>query len=258
MKLGLMNDPKGSIYEQIAAFGEHGYEFVDLTMEGPDARTPDIERVREILAKYDLSVVGHTDPCLPYAYPIEEIRRACLAELERCAQTFSALGASVMNIHPSYACPPRMKRDLLKLNASALRPISEMANRYGLTLALENFKSPFDTVSTYETLLAEVPGLRVHLDLGHTNFGADDGVKFCKLLRDQIVHVHVSDNRSSGDHHMPLGVGCVNWQETLSALKATGYDGTITMEVFCNDHSVFFEYLEVSRSLLRDIWNRVN
>jgi hypothetical protein len=42
----------------------------------------------------------------------------------------------------------------------------------------------------------------------------------------------------------------------VSALKSIGYDGTITLEVFCEDKSVLFQHLEISRRLVRDLWNK--
>jgi sugar phosphate isomerase/epimerase len=255
MKIGVMNDPSASVYDEITSLGEAGYEFVDLTIEGPKALNLDIERVLSLLDQYSLFVVGHTDPCLPYAYPIKGVRKACLRELERCAKIFSALGAKIMNIHPCYSRPPGMKQALVELNIDALKPIVEMADSYGLTLVLENFIDPFDCVSTYKALLGEVSRLKVHLDFGHANMGKDNGEIFCKHLGRHIMHVHFSDNRSTEDHHIPLGVGSIDWKKAVYALKATGYDGTITLEVFCDDSRVQFEYLEVSRRFLLGLWN---
>lgn len=256
MKIGVMNNPAKSVYEEIIAIGRANYEFVDLTMEGPNAKELESEKARAILEEFGLLVLGHTDPCLPYAYPVAEVRDACLKELERCAKVFAALGARIMNIHPCYACPPRMKSDLVELNISALQPIVEMAGAYGMTVAFENFKAPFDTVSTFKALLEAAPGLKAHLDFGHIQMGRDDHDAFCRQLAAEIAHVHFSDNRSTGDHHMPLGVGSIDWNRAVESLKHTGYDGTITLEVFCDDDRVQFQYLEVSRKYLREIWNR--
>lgn len=255
MKIGAMNDPAASVYNEIEALGKAEFDFVDLTIEGP-ALSVDVAKVRALLDRFGLFIVGHTDPCLPYAYPIKGVRDACFKELERCAKLFSALGAGVMNIHPCYYSPPRMKMDLLKHNIEALKPIVQMAGNCGLTLAMENFREPFDSVSTFKTLIEEVPGLEVHLDVGHTNFGQDNAESFCKCLGHHVVHVHFSDNRSTGDHHMPLGVGNVDWSRAVAALKAIGYDGTITLEVFCGTHEVLFPYLEISKHLVRELWNK--
>jgi len=242
------------VCDQIESIGKAGFDFVDLTIEGPSLSL-DVAKVRTLLDQFGLFVVGHTDPCLPYAYPIRAVREACFQELERCARLFSTFGSQIMNIHPCYASPPRMKRDLLRHNIEALKPIVQMAANNGLTLVLENFKPPFDTVSNFKTLVEEVPGLAIHLDFGHTNMGRDDGQSFCQFLGHHILHVHFSDNRATGDHHMPLGVGTVDWKRTVSALKAIGYDGTITLEVFCGMDEVLFPYLDISRDVVMDLWN---
>ena len=255
MKVGVMNHPAKPVYDEIISIGKAGFEFVDLTIEGPKAHNVSLEKMQPLLDRYHLTVTGHTDPCLPWAYPIREIRKACLRELERCAGIFSALGAQVMNIHPCYFCPPAMKPVLVELNIEALKPIVEMAASYGLTVVFENYKAPFDRVSTFKALIHEAAGLGLHLDFGHINIGKDDHEIFCKHLGQHIEHVHFSDNRSRADDHMPLGVGNINWKSAVNTLKATGYDGTITLEVFCDDPVMRFQYLDLSRELVLDLWS---
>jgi sugar phosphate isomerase/epimerase len=255
MKIGVMNHPAKPVYDEIISFGKARFDFVDLTIEGPNALNIDTEKLRPILDRYHLTVTGHTDPCLPWAYPIKAVQKACLKELERCAVIFSALGSKIMNIHPCYFCPPAMKPAMVELNIEALKPIVEMAASHALTVVLENFKAPFDRVSTFNLMLAEVPGLKVHLDFGHANMGADNHEIFCRQLGKHIKHVHFSDNRSTADHHMPLGVGNINWKNAVNSLKAVEYDETITLEVFCDDPTMLFQYLDLSRRLVQDLWS---
>ena len=254
MQIGLMNNPMNPLEKEILAIGDAGYEFVDLTIEGPHIKHSDIDRIKSFLQRYGLFIVGHTDPCLPYAYPIKGIRDASIKELERCASIFSALGARVMNIHPCYTFPPAMKANQIELNIEALSDIVEMAGSFKLTVAFENFRAPFDSVSTFKRILAKVPGLKIHLDFGHGNMGLDDGIAFCKEFGEEIVHVHLSDNLASGDHHIPLGSGNIKWRNAIQTLKSIGYNGAITLEIFCRDDSVRFEYLEISRKLLQRYW----
>jgi sugar phosphate isomerase/epimerase len=68
------------------------------------------------------------------------------------------------------------------------------------------------------------------------------------------LHVHLSDNDGTADQHLPLGAvprSKTNWPEHIGKLKATGYGGTITLEVF----SPCREYLLLSRDLLRRWWD---
>jgi sugar phosphate isomerase/epimerase len=64
------------------------------------------------------------------------------------------------------------------------------------------------------------------------------------------VHVHVSDNKRVNDDHLPLGVGTIDWPEQLGLLKASGYDGTITVEVFTPDRTFVVD----SAERVRRIW----
>ena len=255
MKIGIMNNPSKSVYDEAAFCGKAGFDFLDLTIEGPNATNVDIAKLRQILDAHGLSITGHTDPCLPYAYPIQGVRDACFKELERCAVIFSALGAKVMNIHPCYFSPPAMRKDLVSFHIEALQPIVEMVASYGLTMIFENYRAPFDRVSIFKNLLTQVPGLKLHLDFGHTNFGIDSHEVFCEELGEHIQHVHFSDNRSRSDDHMPLGVGTVNWKNAVNSLKAIGYNSTITLEVFCND-SMQHKYLNLSRELIQELWGQ--
>ncbi|HAX99017.1 MAG TPA: sugar phosphate isomerase/epimerase [Candidatus Atribacteria bacterium] len=254
MKVGIMNNPRALIIDEIKAIGEAGYDFVDLTIEAPKAQTLEIDMTKQFLKNYHLSVVGHTDPNIPYAYPIKGIRGACLDEFKRCAELFAQLEAKIMNIHPSYSCPITMEKSLVDLNIETLGPILETVEAFGLTLVLENFTAPFDSVITFRRMLKELPGLKVHLDFGHGNIGRENGVIFCQEFQRDIAHVHFSDNRGSDDHHMPLGVGSIDWKGAIQALKSISYDGGITLEVFSHDPSVRFKYLEISRNLLNSFW----
>ena len=159
-----------------------------------------------------------------------------------------------MNIHPCYYCPPAMRKDLVSFHIEALQPIVEMAASFGLAMVFENYKAPFDRVSTFKNILTEVPGLKLHLDFGHANFGIDNHEVFCGELGEHIHHVHFSDNRSKSDDHMPLGVGTVNWKKAVNSLKATGYNSTITLEIFCNDPNMQHKYLNLSRELIQELW----
>lgn len=255
MKIGIMNNPAKSVYHEAEFCGKAGFDFLDLTIEGPNATTVDVGQLQTILDSYGLSITGHTDPCLPYAYPVQAIRNGCLVELERCAKIFSSLGAKIMNIHPCYFSPPAMKKDLVAFNIEALKPIVAMAASHGLTVVLENFTAPFDRVPTFQHMLAAIPGLQLHLDFGHANFGRDSYDFLCGKLGKYIHHVHFSDNRGRSDDHMPLGVGNIAWQQAVNVLKATGYDGTITLEVFCNDANMQYAYLDLNRTLVMALWN---
>src|SRR6516165_4521479 len=67
-------------------------------------------------------------------------------------------------------------------------------------------------------------------------------------LGPKLLHVHLSENDGTADQHLPLGAAprsTTSWPEHVKKLKAIGYDGTITLEVFAPRK----EYLLLSRDL---------
>ncbi len=256
MKIGLMNDPAKDPASEIRRIAAAGFDFVDLTLEGPASRLAEPSALKPVLDETGLFVVGHTDPCLPWAYPVPEVREACLAELTRNAEVLAALGAKVMNIHPCYFSPVRMRDRMVDLNAEALPEIAARVESLGLTLMLENFVAPFNSTAVFRRLMEAAPNLFLHLDFGHTNMGGDPAPAFLEALGNRLAHVHFSDNRGNADHHMPLGVGTVPWREMVKALKSTGYDGTITLEVFCENPEMRLSYCRMNRDHVRDLWNQ--
>ena len=45
MKIGIMNNPSKSIYDEATSCGEAGFDFLDLTIEGPHAATVDVDPI---------------------------------------------------------------------------------------------------------------------------------------------------------------------------------------------------------------------
>jgi hypothetical protein len=71
MKIGAMNYPARNPLQEIEWFGEHGFDFVDFTLE-PSAADPDqidTVAVRKALDRYGLGVVAHTAWFLPIGSP---------------------------------------------------------------------------------------------------------------------------------------------------------------------------------------------
>jgi sugar phosphate isomerase/epimerase len=46
-----------------------------------------------------------------------------------------------------------------------------------------------------------------------------------------VWHTHFSDNDGTTNAHWRPGKGKVDWQALLAALQATGYDGTLSIEL---------------------------
>jgi sugar phosphate isomerase/epimerase len=253
MKIGAMNNPAKNILEEIDWIGENGFDFVDLTYEPPSSGNFNVSEIKEHLKHYNLKIVGHTNPTLPAIYPIRKIREACLDELKKSADFLSILGAEKISIHPFYLRGHQDERVTYERNIDVLNQISEYCQNIGIQPMFENYITPFASPQAFLEIKKRVKGIKIHLDVGHCNLaGRSDKVteEFFKKFKEDIIHLHMHDNKGFKDEHLPLGCGTIDWIKIIEILKRSGYDGTITLEVFSPDK----EYLSISREKLLKLW----
>jgi sugar phosphate isomerase/epimerase len=256
MLIGAMNHPERPVEPEIEWMAAMGLDFIDLTLEPPAAATWNVDHVaiRKTLNKRGLQAVGHTAYYLPFACPFESIRKAAVEEARRCLELFAKLGIAWVNIHPDRHVPMHSTDYLVERNLESIRELLDIARALGVGLMLENLPGDLSTVPLLGRFLEPVPDLGLHLDIGHANLGVPENTTEAILAAygQRLRHVHLHDNKGgSVDLHLPLGVGNIDVRRQLRALKASGYDGTITLEVFTSDP----HYLAHSRDLVRRLWD---
>lgn len=113
------------------------------------------------------------------------------------------------------------------------RDAGEMAKAHGITIVLEainRFECYFlNTMRDLDLYLAAVdhPNVAGMYDTFHANIEEKDPFAAVAAIAPHLSHVHVSEN----DRGTP-GRGHIDFATTFKALKATGYDGWITIEAF--------------------------
>jgi sugar phosphate isomerase/epimerase len=251
--VGMMNNPSARLEDELRFAAEAGFDIVDLTLEPPGTWPPDLPRLRRALAASGLRAVGHTAWFVPIASPFDGVRQAAQAALREAIDAFAELGVAVVNIHPDHRSDPSATRaQLRERNGRAVASLSRHAENRGVVLAVEG--TGFGSVADIGAVLDAAPAARFHLDIGHANLGPQpDGGTLAALLDafgDRLVHVHASDNLGDADRHLPLGAGTIDWTDAAARLAATGYDGTVTLEVFSRER----RHLRTSLELWRGWW----
>ncbi|MDB6020212.1 MAG: Xylose isomerase domain protein barrel [Pedosphaera sp.] len=255
MLIGTMNHPAREVVAEIDWMAGMGFEFVDLTLEPPRAAVwnLDVKAIRAALEKYNLPVVGHTAYYLPLCSPFESVRRAAVEELKSCLSVFSQLGAKWMNLHPDHNAPLHSRDFVIERNVQSLRDLAPVARDCGVGLMVENLPGRFNTVRQLAPILDAMPEVGLHLDVGHCNLMVEPNSadELIAAYGSRLRHVHLHDNKGGKkDLHLPLGTGTVDVPHYVRSLKNSGYDGTITLEVFTPDS----HHLLSSRDVLRRIW----
>lgn len=254
MKIGSMNNPEEDVLLEIKRIAEQNFDFIDLTYEWPGVNYAKKGEVKKLLDKYGLGIIGHTNPTLPAAYPSKKVMDACWEDLKDAFNFFSYIGAKKVSIHPFYYTAHLNEKDLLHENIKILNKSLEYCCKIGIELMIENCFSPFGSAREIETIFKAVPGIKIHLDVGHMNLLDDFETEievFLNKFSNEIAHCHIHDNNGDDDSHLSLGCGTINWERFASLLKRSGYDGTFTLEVFCSD----CEYLIFSKNKWERLWS---
>ena len=153
-----------------------------------------------------------------------------------------ALGADTI-----LTVPGGMSNGMLLSEARAntirnLKDFLPIIEKYGVKVGLENvwnafFLSPYDMVSFIDELGSDMFG--AYFDLGNM-VAFSDTVHWADVVGGMTFKIHVKDyKRTSGVNRggkfVQLLEGDVDWRRSMAILKARGFDGYLTAEVFKDD-----------------------
>ncbi len=255
MRLGMMNHPARDVNKEIARIAGLGFTFLDLTLEPPKTRPEQVDarKIRDALNAHDMGVVGHTAYYLPFASAFDGIQAAAIAEAEKCLQVFADVGAKWMNLHLDCRVPGHDPDYINGRNVAAIRALLPTSERLGVGLMVENTDG--DDGETLAPVLDVLPTVGLHLDVGHANLGTRKSHTASLLERygTRLRHVHLSDNKGKNDDHLAIGAGIIDWKRELKAIKASGYDGFVTLETFYGNSDL----LTYSRDKVAALWASV-
>ena len=261
MKFGAMNFPVKPVLKEIAEIGEMGFDYVELTLDPPEANPQKIltqkKSILELLTRYGMGITGHLPTFLWTADLYESLRRVSIQENFEAMEAAAELGITKMALHPGYITGlGKFVLDKAKSHAmESIEIILKKAISLNITLGIENMfpQSHFlSNPNEFQEVFDAFPEIRLTLDIGHANLGAgrNKSSEFIRLYGYRIGHVHACDNFGKEDSHLPVGAGIIDFRKILRELKETQYDDTTTLEVFSKDR----DYLKISRDKLRLMW----
>lgn len=102
------------------------------------------------------------------------------------------------------------------------------AERCGVVLALENLRHAAHLHAALSALTG--PFTRFCYDSGH-HFGWGKGEPYLERYGSRLAALHLHDNDGTRDQHLLPFDGAVDWARPHGPAGATGYDGSLTLEV---------------------------
>jgi len=261
MKYGAMNFPIKPLRKEIEEIGELGFDYVELTMDPPEASPLKIlaqkRQILELLNQFKMGILGHLPTFVWTSDLYESLRRVSLQENFEALEAAAELGIEKVVLHPGYITGlGKFVLDRAKgYGMDSIEAILKKAVTLNITLCIENmFPQAHFLVHPYEfqSFFESFPEIRLTLDIGHANLGGgkNKSSEFIRLYGYRIGHVHANDNFGKEDSHLPIGAGIIDFERIIKELKTAQYDETITLEVFSRDR----DYLRISKEKIKRMW----
>lgn len=217
---------------------EIGFDSVEVPVFAIDDRGP-YERLGKRLKDLGLGATAVTvmTPEINPISPDPAIRQAAIAHLDKVLDRCAAFGCEIL-CGPTHSALGTFSgqaptEDEFKHGVDTLRQVAEKAKGHGVKIAVEylnRFENYFLTTAVETArFVREVdhPSLKMMYDSFHAHIEEKDQAKAIASCAKETIHVHVSEN----DRGTP-GTGQVHWDSFWSGLKASGYDGYVTIEAF--------------------------
>jgi sugar phosphate isomerase/epimerase len=246
--------------EAIRRIAGLGFRAVELIAWDPEALasyyTPD--RVRELHALIgdlglELSEFVSTAAGMVSPEPAE--REACLEHFRRLVEVAVELGTRTINtvapMPDGVHVPPLKLLPTAQLWTAEIEPgfdapaawerfvemtgrVIEIVEAAGMRYAME--AHPYRHVSSAASMLrladrVPSPALGMNFDPSHMFPCGDMPQLAIRELGRRVFHCHFSDNDALTNAHWRPGCGKIDWRSVLEALRDTGFDGTISIEL---------------------------
>ncbi len=165
--------------------------------------------------------------------------RDASVEAQHAGLTWAAeIGATLAVLHPGQAGGASGQAAIRSGPAWAqacdlLQDLSAHGRRLGVELTVENLIGPREVVSDPDLLLelCEAVGLQATVDFSHALLAGGEPADFTRRVGRRLRHVHLNDTDGAADRHWPLGRGVLPVAECAAALTATGFTGTVVLEM---------------------------
>jgi sugar phosphate isomerase/epimerase len=256
MQYGAMNFPVRPVLDEIELIARLGFDYIEIAMDPPMGHYSVLSSrhtaISHALKENHLDVICHLPTFVSTADLTDSIRRASVTEMRRSLSVAADLEAKKVVLHPSMVFGMGgFTLDVVR--GHALDFLSEMAAAaadLGIIICLENMM-PRNILGVepndMHELLNNFPDFKLTLDTGHATINDMTGrrlMEMVDLLGDRIGHLHFNDNLGTRDDHLAIGEGSIDFPTLLKEIKATGYDETVTLEVFDNDRQKLVESRE--------------
>ena len=157
------------------------------------------------------------------------------------------LGAKVVVIHGAFE---NRKIDLPdELYFERFRSLVEIGKREGVMVCQENVNRYKSQHIAFMKKMRDALGSDFHMvfDVKQSIRAGHDPFAFLEEMKNEIVHVHLSDNLLPEQDCVPPGRGNFDFRRLFAALESVGYPGDYVIEIYSKGYDVEKELAQSKR-----------
>src|SRR6476646_2332237 len=217
---------------------EIGFDTIDIFADPLEIEAKERRLIRKTCAAADLPVVAVVCCALGIADFNKPVRDFHVLRAKRYLDLGHELDArNMLLVLGEYIWQQEVipAADQWKWAVEHVRDLAEYAQSLGLELAIE--LEPFalsliNNIDRMSRFLDDVdhPAARANVDISHLALVHDSADRISKLAG-RIAHVHLSDCNGKKHGDLPPGRGTVEFPPYLKALAASGFNGTVSIEL---------------------------
>jgi L-ribulose-5-phosphate 3-epimerase len=236
--------------ERLAAAGQAGYEFVEISIDESDERLSRLDwsaseraALRQDIANTGVRIMtmclsGHRK--YPLGSHSSDIRRQGLDILYRAIDFAGDIGLRVVQVMGYDVFYETSDEATAAYFVEGLYRGAQYAGQAGVMLGLENLDTPFvENLSKGLAIIHAInsPWLRLYPDIGNLAAAGYYPPAEIALAKEHILGIHVKDALPKVIRGVPFGDGIVPFQDTFRALAQTGFWGLLGIEVWGQMHA---------------------
>jgi sugar phosphate isomerase/epimerase len=169
--------------------------------------------------------------------PEPHYRQVRIDHTKRALDLCAELGAPHITTEPGGPLAPGQPRqEAIDLFVEVLKPLAQHAHDRGVLLLIE--PEPDLLLETTDQYLEvaerlNAPSIGLNFDVGHAFCVREDLPRAIAKLAPHTRHYHFEDIAATRvHHHLVPGTGAIDFAAVVSAIRATGYDGWLTVELY--------------------------
>jgi L-ribulose-5-phosphate 3-epimerase len=236
--------------ERLAAAGQAGYDFIEISIDESDARLSRLDwsssekaALRRSIANTGVKIMsmclsGHRK--YPLGSHSPELRRQGQDILRKAIDFAGDVGLRIVQVMGYDVFYETSDEETGANFIDGLRLGARWAGQSGVMLGLENLDTPYvENLSKALAIIHEIdsPWLRLYPDMGNLAAAGYYPPDEIILAKSQLLGIHVKDALPKVIRGVPFEKGIVPFRETFQALVQTGFWGLLGIEIWGSMHT---------------------